>query len=376
VEVASAATDQQLALEGSGGRLMSEFWRLVSSAHSPREALLALPALLRTELGVAEVGVYLQAGDGTAGTLDRIACAGAVDRPAAAFAATALRLGEEAWSRLEAGPLWRASLPHLLAAIDARDGAVHDAPAGSYAAIALGRPGRPVGLIVLHSEAERFPLDRLQQAWALASQAAAVLVVSAEGEGAPDALAELAEAVDARERASQHRQTQDVVALACEVAQVLGLSAGEIERVRHGALLHDIGKASIPSDVLLKPGPLEPAELELVRQHPIIGERILRRVPELADVAPVVRHEHERWDGAGYPDGLAGVEIPIGSRIVLACDAFHAMTTQRPYRAPLPEVAALGELRRHAGTQFDPEVVDALVRVRAEAATAPSAAAA
>jgi HD-GYP domain-containing protein (c-di-GMP phosphodiesterase class II) len=117
----------------------------------------------------------------------------------------------------------------------------------------------------------------------------------------------------------------------------------------------------VPNEVLLKPGPLDDEEWRIMRSHTIIGERILRTVPGLVDIAIAVRHEHERWDGAGYPDGLAAEEIPLASRVVLVCDAFHAMTSDRPYRAALPNDVALRELRENAGTQFDPAVVHALL---------------
>ena len=95
-------------------------------------------------------------------------------------------------------------------------------------------------------------------------------------------------------------------------------------------MLHDVGKVAIPNEILFKPGPLDATEWEVMREHPVIGERILRRTPELEPIAPLVRHEHERWDGGGYPDGLAGEAIPIGSRIILACDAYNAMITAAP----------------------------------------------
>ncbi|MGI8594866.1 MAG: HD-GYP domain-containing protein [Solirubrobacteraceae bacterium] len=123
---------------------------------------------------------------------------------------------------------------------------------------------------------------------------------------------------------------------------------------------------AIPNDILYKPGGLTDAEWEVMRQHPVIGERILRRTPELADVASLVRHEHEHWDGTGYPDGISGTGIPVASRIILACDAYNAMITRRPYREPMSHQAAIDELRRCSGTQFDPGVVDALLRVLAE----------
>ncbi|MET0615413.1 MAG: HD domain-containing phosphohydrolase, partial [Thermoleophilaceae bacterium] len=114
-----------------------------------------------------------------------------------------------------------------------------------------------------------------------------------------------------------------------------------------------------------------PVEWSFMRRHPLIGERILLAAPALRPVARLVRSSHERWDGGGYPDGLRGDEIPLGSRVVAVCDAFDAMTTERPYREPIPEGEAIAELRRCAGTQFDPMVVEAFCRVLAREHPAP-----
>ena len=135
----------------------------------------------------------------------------------------------------------------------------------------------------------------------------------------------------------------------------------QLRDLRLGAVFHDIGKIAVPEAILNKPGPLTPAERDVMERHTVVGEQILAPVEFLAGVCRLVRHEHERWDGGGYPDGLGGEEIPLGSRIILACDAFHAMTSDRPYRRALPEGVAHAELRRNAGTQFDPAVVDALL---------------
>jgi diguanylate cyclase (GGDEF)-like protein/putative nucleotidyltransferase with HDIG domain len=152
-----------------------------------------------------------------------------------------------------------------------------------------------------------------------------------------------------------------VVDMARTVAATIGLDEVEVERVGHAALLHDIGKVGMPDRVLHKPGPLVGEEWDVMREHPVIGERILRAIPGMGSVARIVRHEHERFDGAGYPDGLAGEEIPLGSRIILACDAYHAMTSDRPYRAAMGHAHAVAELVRCAGSQFDPRIVAALV---------------
>jgi diguanylate cyclase (GGDEF)-like protein len=152
-----------------------------------------------------------------------------------------------------------------------------------------------------------------------------------------------------------------VVEMAKTVAAALGLDEIEVERVGHAALLHDIGKVGVPDRILHKSGPLAGDEWELMREHPLIGERILRAIPGLGSVARMVRHEHERFDGGGYPDGLRGDEIPIGSRIILACDAYHAMTSDRAYRCAMQHDEAIAELVAGAGSQFDPKVVGALV---------------
>ena len=149
--------------------------------------------------------------------------------------------------------------------------------------------------------------------------------------------------------------------LSVAVAQRLGLAAREIAEVEAVALLHDVGKIGIPDGILHKPGPLTDDEWKLMREHPVIGERILRPLPGLSNVATAVRHEHERWDGRGYPDGLAGEAIPLPSRVVLACDAYNALVSDRPYRRALSQERATTELKRCSGTQFDPLVIDALL---------------
>jgi diguanylate cyclase (GGDEF)-like protein len=152
-----------------------------------------------------------------------------------------------------------------------------------------------------------------------------------------------------------------VAELADAVAKRLGLDEQECARVRHAAELHDIGKVAIPDSIVMKPGPLDDEEWAFVRRHTIIGERILGAAPSLAPVGELVRSSHERYDGRGYPDGLAGEEIPLGARIVAACDAFDAMLSDRPYSPPLSIDEARAELHRCSGTQFDPDVVSALV---------------
>lgn len=175
-----------------------------------------------------------------------------------------------------------------------------------------------------------------------------------------DAIAGLAEALLERDRYTGEH-SESVVELAARVARGLGLDDREVEQIRSAALLHDIGKVAIPDDVLHKAAALDDDEWEIMRQHPVIGERILRAIPGLGAVARIVRHEHERFGGGGYPDGIGGSDIPVGSRIILACDAYHAMTSDRPYRAAMDHSDAIGELARNAGAQFDPEVTEQLI---------------
>ena len=158
----------------------------------------------------------------------------------------------------------------------------------------------------------------------------------------------------------------DVSRMAELVARRLDVAEDQLEPIRHAAELHDVGKVGIPDAILSKPGPLDAEEWAFMRRHTIIGERIVAGAPALAQVGRLVRSSHERWDGTGYPDQLAGEEIPIGSRIIAVCDAFDAMLSERPYKAGRSTSAALAELRRCAGTQFDPAVVEAFCAVTAD----------
>jgi two-component system, cell cycle response regulator len=165
----------------------------------------------------------------------------------------------------------------------------------------------------------------------------------------------------------------DVGRLAVATAQALGASREEVERISLGAELHDVGKVAIPEAILSKPGPLTDQEWVMMRTHTIVGERIVSSSAALAEVGPLVRSSHERWDGEGYPDRLTGDAIPLGARIIAVCDSFHAMTSDRSYRKAMSEEVALAELRAGLGTQFDPAVVAAFLRVRAGRLTAPAA---
>jgi diguanylate cyclase (GGDEF)-like protein len=177
---------------------------------------------------------------------------------------------------------------------------------------------------------------------------------SSAGEQTHDALLGLL-----RERQPDlHEHMQQVGRLAVVVGRGLGMNEQQLEELRRAAELHDIGKAAIPDAILDKPEPLNEYEWTFMRRHTLVGERILSAAPALGPVAALVRSSHEHWNGGGYPDGLAGTLIPLGARVVLVCDAFDAMTRERPYGQAVPPEEALAELRRGAGTQFDPKVVE------------------
>ncbi|MGZ8795326.1 MAG: HD-GYP domain-containing protein [Gaiellaceae bacterium] len=162
--------------------------------------------------------------------------------------------------------------------------------------------------------------------------------------------------------------SRDVVELTMSVAEELGLDERARRDAEFAALLHDVGKIRVPNEIINKAGPLTEEEWEIVKQHTVEGERLLHRVGGLlGQIGRIIRSCHERFDGTGYPDGLAGEQIPPIARIVYCCDAYNAMTSDRAYRAALPRETAVAELRAGSGTQFDPDVVDALVAAVARA---------
>ncbi len=166
----------------------------------------------------------------------------------------------------------------------------------------------------------------------------------------------LGSAIDTRDLGT-HAHSRRVRGYSLVIARAHGVPESELRDLEHGVLLHDIGKIGIPDSILLKPGPLTPAEWKTMRTHPEIGRQILERIPFLKPAVPIVYHHHERWDGTGYPEALSGDAIPLGARIFAVADALDAMTFDRPYSRAIGLDAARAEIQRCAGTHFDPAVV-------------------
>jgi putative two-component system response regulator len=174
---------------------------------------------------------------------------------------------------------------------------------------------------------------------------------------APTLASALANAIEARD-SELHGHCERLAAMAVRLAELLGLSQSEIESVRLGAILHDVGKIGIPDRVLLKPAALDEEEFAVIKTHTLIGDSLLEPLELLDSARPIVRHHHERWDGDGYPDGLAGEEIPLGARIVAVADAIEAMASTRVYRAATDAAGISAELERCRGRHWDPAIVD------------------
>jgi len=249
-------------------------------------------------------------------------------------------------------------------------------PGGRYAVAPFAVDGRAGCFVSLVSHGD-FGERELRLLGGLAHQAKLAITNASSYEGLErtfvstvEALANALEAND--EYTSRHARW--ICDLSLRVGEALGLDERALKRLELGALLHDIGKIGIPSEILSKPGRLTAAEKKIVQTHPELGERIIAPIDRLQSVRPIVRHCHERWDGAGYPDGVSGEDIPLESRIIFVCDAYHAMTTDRHYRQRLSQPEALRRLTEAAGTQFDPHVVEvALGVLEDEQTVAPAA---
>jgi diguanylate cyclase (GGDEF)-like protein len=238
-------------------------------------------------------------------------------------------------------------------------------PGASYAVAPL-RIGSRGGCIVTALPQGDFAERELRLLGGLAHQARLAIANASNYEGLErsfvstvEALANALEAND--EYTSKHARW--ITDLSLRVGRELGLEEHALKRLELGALLHDIGKIGIPSEILSKPGRLTADERAVMETHPELGERIIAPIDRLQEVGAIVRHCHERWDGHGYPDGLADDAIPLESRIIFVCDAYHAMTTDRPYRKRLSHPEAVRRLREGAGTQFDEDVVEVALQV-------------
>ena len=258
------------------------------------------------------------------------------------------------------GPAWVVVLS-VLAAMAASLGL---AAAGS--AIWMRHPGSQdtvFGDLMLWGWLRKYRAERrLAEARALLEGGSAAALDGADVGTRRDLLEKLSAALEARD-AYTHGHSKRVTRHSERIARELGLPRELVAKVRIAAAVHDVGKIKTPREVLTKPGRLDDSEFEIIKQHPVVGADILAPVPFLYGVRTIVRHAHEHWDGSGYPEGLRGAQIPLGARIVLAVDAFHAMTSDRPYRRRMSFAKAYEELCSGAGTQFDPEVVEALLEV-------------
>jgi diguanylate cyclase (GGDEF)-like protein len=240
-------------------------------------------------------------------------------------------------------------------------------PGAAYAVAPLEVDGR-VGCIVAIVSRADFGERELRLLGGLARQAALAMDNASSYEDLERTFVSTVEALASSLEASGGQTSthaRRITDLALRVGRELGLDERALKRLELGALLHDIGKIGIPPEILSKPGRLTAQERAVIESQSEIGERIIAPIHSLQDVRPVVRHCHERWDGRGYPDGVAGEAIPIESRIVLVCDAYHAMTAERPYREPLDHAEAVHRLAEGAGSRFDPLVVEAALKLLA-----------
>jgi hypothetical protein len=237
-----------------------------------------------------------------------------------------------------------------------------DATRAAFAPIHFEGAVRGVVAVAVCDENARLDAGQIEVLCEMSDMAAAALDHASSRDEARNEVSAhvsaLAAAMDLRDRRTA-AHSEDVVVLAGMVGEMLQLDRAALMELEFAARLHDVGKIRVPDDVLNKPGPLDAEEREVMRCHAAWGSETLSGVPGLEVVATVVRFHHERWDGRGYPDGLTGACIPLASRIIAVCDAFGAMTCDRPYRHAMDPADALDELRSGAGTQFDPAVVDA-----------------
>ena len=335
-----------------------DFSRALASAEGMEETLSRIVEQASAILGSPQTVVWLQEGNGEL----RAAAAWGYEQNARD------RIMEASFSK-EVIDRFALEEPFVMHADDVRDipGAAELSDGTSFAIAPVKLEGGRIGFISSAAPAlgdYEFSQRKMRLLAGIAHQSVLAINSGASYENLErtffDTVEALANALEARdEYTSTHARW--ITDTSLEVGRVLGLDGASLKRLELGALFHDIGKIGIPNDILQKPGPLTDEEWAIMRQHPEIGERILAPIDRLADVRPIVRACHEHFDGGGYPDGLVGEDIPIESRIILVVDAFHAMTTDRPYRSGLPVEEARRRLEESADSQFDPRVVRALL---------------
>ena len=247
-----------------------------------------------------------------------------------------------------------------------------NAPAGCRSQLVVpiaGRDHDPCGVIAVYErDPDSLGEDDLHMLETIADQLAGTLEQATLFETLERSYFKTVEALSAALEAKDAYtldHARSITETSAAVGRRLGMLEPAIRDLKLGALLHDIGKIGVPGEILNKPGPLNAEEYEIMKEHTLIGEQIIAPIEFLEGVRPMVLHEHERWDGAGYPHGLRGQDIPMGARIIFVCDAYHAMTSDRPYRNALPIIEAQRRLQSGSGSQFDPQVVDAFLEVLA-----------
>jgi diguanylate cyclase (GGDEF)-like protein len=343
--------------EAESATALLEFSRELASSSSLDHILQRVVELTSALLGSPRTSIWLEDEEGWI-------------VPQALFGHTHAERENVSVRRYEArktSPMMRDGEPFVLTAHEIA-GMVDDplAPAMSYAIAPLLVEGRTAFIIAALPDEGHYGDRELRLFGGLAHQAKLAIASASNYEGLErtfvttvEALANALEAND--EYTSTHARW--ISDLSLRVGRELGLDEDALKQLELGALLHDIGKIGVPSTILLKPGRLSSTERAVIEMHPVLGERIIAPIDRLQEVRVIVRHCHERWDGRGYPDGLAGENIPLEARIIFVCDAYHAMTTDRPYRRRLGHPEAVRRLREGAGSQFDPRVVEVCLGV-------------
>ncbi len=343
--------------EAESATALLEFSRELASSSSLDHILQRIVELTSALLGSPRTSIWLEDEEGWI-------------VPRAFFGHTRAERENVSLRRYEArktSPMMSSGEPFVLTAGEIA-GMVDDplAPAMSYAIAPLLVEGRSAFIIAALPDEEHYGDRELRLFGGLAHQAKLAIASASNYEGLErtfvttvEALANALEAND--EYTSTHARW--ISDLSLRVGGELGLDDEALKQLELGALLHDIGKIGVPSTILLKPGRLSSTERAVIEMHPVLGERIIAPIDRLQEVRVIVRHCHERWDGRGYPDGLVGEDIPLEARIIFVCDAYHAMTTDRPYRRRLGHPEAVRRLREGAGSQFDRRVVEVCLDV-------------